>query len=86
MVTVMEAFPGWDRDEDGRLRNDRDGYRLLVQSIQTDVDEFSVEAEVSGHGASQSWTWFCRTDDDAWLAAAAWAEGVAAAADWEVSP
>lgn len=56
--------------------------RLIVQAVQTDVDEFSVEAEVSGFGTCQSWTWFCRTDDDAWIAAAAWAEGVAAAADW----
>lgn len=82
-VTILEAFQGWERDDDGRLRADRGRYRLLVQSVQTDVDEFSVEAEVSGFGTCQSWTWFCRTDDAAWLAAAAWAEGVAAAADWE---
>ncbi len=78
--------PGWVEDDDATAwrRDTSEGYRLLVQAVATDVDEWSTEAEVSGHGTSQARLWTGDTTSGAFAAAMWWCEGVAEAADWHV--
>lgn len=79
--------PGWFDYEIGKERETDDGYRLLVQTIHTDPDEYSTEAEVSCNGTSHARVWFGDTSAAALAAAMWWCEGVAAVADWhEVTP
>lgn len=73
---------GWTDVEGTRIRETSDGYRLLVQTVRTDVDEYSIEAEVSCNGTSYAQLWLGDVSDSAIGAAMAWCEGVAAVADW----
>lgn len=75
---------GWVEDDDAAAwrRDTSEGYRLLVQAVRTDVDEWSTEAEVSCNGTSHTWLWIGDTTSGAFAAAMWWCEGVAEAADW----
>lgn len=78
--------PEWS-DHDGTGRWERvtgGGYRLLVQAVCTDVDEWSTEAEVSCNGTSHARVWIGDTSSGAYAAAMWWCEGVAEVADWHV--